>query len=104
MNATSRPTAVRVHGAFADASGFAGIIRELSSVGYAVIAPPNPLRGVASDASAVRAVVAGVAGPVGTAVGARLEHASNVVPNLCAGQRNIASCSTVHGEPNERDH
>ena len=64
MNQTSRPTAVLVHGAFADASGFAGVIRELSSVGYPVIAPPNPLRGVASDAAAVRAVVTGVAGPV----------------------------------------
>jgi len=65
MNATSRPTVVLVHGAFADASGFAGIIRELSAGGgHPVIAPPTPLRGVASDAAALGAVVAGVDGPV----------------------------------------
>ena len=64
MNASSRPTAVLVHGAFADASGFAGIIRELSSGGYPVIAPPTPLRGVASDAAALHAVVTGGQGPV----------------------------------------
>src|SRR6478609_961744 len=64
MNATSHPTVVLVHGAFADASGFAGIIRELSSSGCEMFAPPNPLRGVASDAAAVRAVVAGIQGPV----------------------------------------
>lgn len=59
-----KPTVVLVHGAFADASGFAGVIRELSSAGHAVIAPPNPLRGLASDAEAVRRVVGGVGGPV----------------------------------------
>jgi pimeloyl-ACP methyl ester carboxylesterase len=58
------PTVVLVHGAFADASGFAGLIRELASAGDEVLAPPNPLRGVATDAAAVRAVAAGVAGPV----------------------------------------
>jgi pimeloyl-ACP methyl ester carboxylesterase len=64
MNPDSRPTAVLVHGAFADASGFAGIIRELSSTGHAVLAPPNPLRGVATDAAAIRAVATGVDGPI----------------------------------------
>ena len=48
----SDPTVVLVHGAFADASGFAGIIRELESAGVTVVAPPNPLRSVASDAAA----------------------------------------------------
>src|SRR6516225_9754400 len=38
------PTVVLVHGAFADASGFAGVIRELESAGHTVLAPPNPLR------------------------------------------------------------
>ena len=51
------PTVVLVHGAFADASGFAGVIRELESQGYSVLAPPNPLRGVGFDASVVTGVV-----------------------------------------------
>ena len=47
------PTVVLVHGAFADASGFAGVIRELESAGHMALAPPNPLRSVAFDASVV---------------------------------------------------
>ena len=44
MTTTSKPTAVLVHGAFADASGFGGVIREMQSAGHMVLAPPNPLR------------------------------------------------------------
>lgn len=64
MSAASAPTAVLVHGAFADASGFAGVLRELTASGHAAIAPPNPLRGVEFDASSVRAAAAAVGGPV----------------------------------------
>jgi pimeloyl-ACP methyl ester carboxylesterase len=60
----SDPTVVLVHGAFADASGFAGIIRELESAGLTVVAPPNPLRSVASDAATVGAVAGAIDGPV----------------------------------------
>jgi pimeloyl-ACP methyl ester carboxylesterase len=60
----SDPTVVLVHGAFADASGFAGIIRELESAGLTVVAPPNPLRSVASDAATVGAVAGAIEGPV----------------------------------------
>jgi pimeloyl-ACP methyl ester carboxylesterase len=60
----SEPTVVLVHGAFADASGFTGVIRELESGGHAVIAPPNPLRSLASDAAALSAVVKAIDGPV----------------------------------------
>jgi pimeloyl-ACP methyl ester carboxylesterase len=64
MARSNHPTAVLVHGAFADASGFAGVIRELTAGGYTVVAPPNPLRGLGSDAAAVRAVASAVDGPV----------------------------------------
>ena len=57
-------TIVLVHGAFADASGFAGVIGELESSGYAVVAPPNPLRSLATDAAAIAAVVGAIGGPV----------------------------------------
>jgi pimeloyl-ACP methyl ester carboxylesterase len=62
--AGSAPTVVLVHGAFADASGFGGVIRELQSAGHTVLAPPNPLRSLAFDASAIAAFVAAVGGPV----------------------------------------
>ncbi|MGW4243808.1 alpha/beta fold hydrolase [Nocardia sp. NPDC004722] len=64
MSDQTAPTVVLVHGAFADASGFAGVIRELTSSGHSVIAPPNPLRGLANDAGTVRSVVAAIEGPV----------------------------------------
>jgi pimeloyl-ACP methyl ester carboxylesterase len=59
-----RPTAVLVHGAFADASGYGGVLRELTWAGYDAVAPPNPLRGLACDAAAIGAVTAAIDGPV----------------------------------------
>ena len=64
MDHDSQTTVVLVHGAFADASGWAGVIRELQSAGVAVLAPPNPERGLASDAASVGAFVAAIDGPV----------------------------------------
>jgi pimeloyl-ACP methyl ester carboxylesterase len=58
------PTVVLVHGAFADASGFAGIIRELQSQGVEVRAPMNPLRGLAFDADAVVRYTTSIEGPI----------------------------------------
>ncbi|WP_428340612.1 alpha/beta hydrolase [Mycobacterium sp.] len=61
---TTAPTVVLVHGAFADASGYAGVIRELNAAGVTALAPANPLRGLAFDANYVRDFVSAVAGPV----------------------------------------
>jgi pimeloyl-ACP methyl ester carboxylesterase len=58
------PTAVLVHGAFADASGFGGVIRRLQSKGIEVRAPMNPLRGLSSDADALAHYVNAIEGPV----------------------------------------
>jgi hypothetical protein len=38
-----------VHGAWADASGWNGVIRRLQADGYTIIAPPNQLRGAIVD-------------------------------------------------------
>ncbi|HEY4244407.1 MAG TPA: alpha/beta hydrolase [Kofleriaceae bacterium] len=59
-----KPTIVLVHGAFADASSWNGVIARLQQRGYTVIAPPNPLRGVDADAATVSRVLATVKGPV----------------------------------------
>jgi pimeloyl-ACP methyl ester carboxylesterase len=64
MSASTEPTIVLVHGAWADASGFNGVIRELTAAGYRVLAPPNPLRTLSGDASAVAAFVAAIEEPV----------------------------------------
>jgi pimeloyl-ACP methyl ester carboxylesterase len=62
--ATTKPTVVLVHGAFADASGWAGVTERLQQRGYAVLAPPNPLRGLASDTTYLKDVLARVKGPI----------------------------------------
>ena len=59
-----RPTAILVHGAFADASGFAGVIRILQAQEVEVRAPMNPLRGLASDADSIARYRTAVNGPV----------------------------------------
>ena len=64
MSTPTSPTAVLVHGAFADASGFNGMIRELGSTGHTVVAPPNPLRSLAFDAATIADYVAAIEGPV----------------------------------------
>ena len=80
------PTVVLVHGAFADASGFAGVIRELESAGHTVLAPPNPLRGVAFDASVVSDVVKAIDGPV-VLVGH--SYGGAVITQASAGLENV---------------
>src|SRR5262249_51643979 len=47
----AEPTVVLVHGAFADASGGNDVAARLIRDDCPVIAPANPLRGVASDSS-----------------------------------------------------
>ena len=64
MSTSTSPITVLVHGAFADASGFTGVIRELGSAGHTVVAPPNPLRSLAFDAAALADFVAAIDGPV----------------------------------------
>ncbi len=64
MTTPSTPTVVLVHGAFADASGFAAVTRELQSAGLTVRAPANPLRGIAHDADAVGRYISQIEGPV----------------------------------------
>ncbi|GAB1332751.1 alpha/beta fold hydrolase [Streptomyces sennicomposti] len=61
---TTTPTVVLVHGAFADAASWSGVIEELQRHDIPVIAPPNPLRGLASDAAYVASVAAQIDGPV----------------------------------------
>jgi pimeloyl-ACP methyl ester carboxylesterase len=63
-NMSPSPTVVLVHGAFADASGYAGVIRRLEAEGIAVRAPMNPLRSLAGDADAVVRYTTSIDGPI----------------------------------------
>jgi pimeloyl-ACP methyl ester carboxylesterase len=57
-------TIVLVHGAFADASSWGGVIELLDAQGFTVTAPPNPLRGIAFDAAYIESVLNQIEGPV----------------------------------------
>jgi pimeloyl-ACP methyl ester carboxylesterase len=57
-------TVVLVHGAFADASGWNGVIARLHGAGLTTLAPPNPLRGVAHDAAYLASRLTQIPGPV----------------------------------------
>jgi pimeloyl-ACP methyl ester carboxylesterase len=59
-----KPTVVLVHGAFADASIWLSVYDELARDGDAVLAPPNPLRGLPYDVSYTQSVIDQVDGPV----------------------------------------
>ena len=62
--AQAKPTVVLVHGGWADASGWNSEVSALLRRGYPVIAPANPLRGLASDAAYVHSVLQTIEGPI----------------------------------------
>jgi pimeloyl-ACP methyl ester carboxylesterase len=57
---SGKPTIVLVHGAFADASSWNGVIEILEKDGYPVVAVANPLRGVGNDAGYVADILSGI--------------------------------------------
>jgi pimeloyl-ACP methyl ester carboxylesterase len=59
-----KPTIVLVHGGFTDASEWAAVIKSLQAAGYPVVAPPNPLRGMASDSAYLHSFLLSVKGPI----------------------------------------
>jgi len=59
-----QPTIVLVHGGWADASSWDGLIKRLQVDGYPVIALANPLRSVGSDSAYVASVLDTIPGPV----------------------------------------
>jgi pimeloyl-ACP methyl ester carboxylesterase len=62
---TSTPlTVVLVHGAFADASSWNGVIQRLLTAGVQVTAPANPLRGISIDSAYLASVMEQIPGPV----------------------------------------
>src|SRR5829696_5972665 len=61
---TNTPTVVLVHGGFADASFWSLVIEDLQAHNVPVLAPPNPLRGLAHDAKYVASYANQIDGPV----------------------------------------
>ena len=85
MSAT-KPTVVLVHGAFADASSWNGVITRLQAKGVPVTAPANPLRGISADVAYTRSVIAQIEGPV-VAVGH--SYGGAVITNAATDAENV---------------
>ena len=79
-------TVVLVHGAFADASSWNGVIERLQARGAQVTAPANPLRGIAVDSAYLASVFSQIPGPV-LAVGH--SYAGAVISNAAARTSNV---------------
>jgi pimeloyl-ACP methyl ester carboxylesterase len=84
--AKPKPTIVLVHGAFADASSWSGVVTRLQRDGYTVRAPANPLQGVAYDASYLKAILATIKGPI-VLVGH--SYGGMVITNAATGIANV---------------
>jgi pimeloyl-ACP methyl ester carboxylesterase len=77
---------VLVHGAFADASSWNGVIERLQAKGVPVIASANPLRGIAHDSAYTAAVFEQIDGPV-LAVGH--SYGGAVITNAATDAKNV---------------
>jgi pimeloyl-ACP methyl ester carboxylesterase len=86
MNAAGSPTVVLVHGAFADASSWNGVIERLQAKGVEVKAPANPLRGIAIDSAYIAGVLDETPGPV-IAVGH--SYGGAVITNAAKQAKNV---------------
>ncbi|MFE0149069.1 alpha/beta fold hydrolase [Nonomuraea sp. NPDC059007] len=82
----AKPTVVLVHGAFADASSWADVIKRLRRDHYRVIAVANPLRGLHDDAAYVRSLLDTVQGPV---ILAGHSYGGSVITQAAAGNPNV---------------
>ena len=94
-------TIVLVHGAFAESTSWDGVADRLLREGHRVIAAPNPLRGLATDAAAVSDLVRAVDGPV---VLVAHSYGGAVISNVDADSGDIVGLVYVNGfapEPGE---
>jgi pimeloyl-ACP methyl ester carboxylesterase len=98
---TDSLTVVLVHGAFADASSWNGVVERLQDDGVKVVAPPNPLRGISIDSAYLASFLQQIPGPVlavghsygGAVISNAATNAANVV-----GLVFVAAFATEEGE------
>ncbi len=82
------PTIVLVHGAFADASSWNGVVERLLQQEHHVVAPANPLRGLTADSAYIASYISQIDGPtilVGHSYGgAVISNAASAAKNVLA--------------------
>jgi len=86
MSEAAPPTVVLVHGAFADASSWNGVVERLQRRGVQVTAPANPLRGLSSDSAYIAEVFDEIDGPI-VAVGH--SYGGAVITSAAADAENV---------------
>jgi pimeloyl-ACP methyl ester carboxylesterase len=79
-------TVVLVHGAFADASSWSGVVERLQAAEMRVTAPANPLRGISIDSAYLASVLSQIPGPV-LAVGH--SYGGAVISNAATRAENV---------------
>jgi pimeloyl-ACP methyl ester carboxylesterase len=94
QSATSKPTVVLVHGAFAESSSWDAVVSRLLSKGYPVVAVANPLRSLRTDSAYVATVLTGIPGPV-VLVGH--SYGGSVITNAATGKKNVKALVYVSG-------
>ncbi len=81
-----RPTIVLVHGDWADASSWNGVIQRLQDRGSTVVAPPNTLRGPSQDAPYLASYLQTIPGPI---VLVAHSYGGFVITNAATGNANV---------------
>jgi pimeloyl-ACP methyl ester carboxylesterase len=89
-----KPTVVLVHGGWDNSTGWNAVVEELQKRGYPVVAPANPLRGLASDADYVSSVLDTIEGPV-VLVGH--SYGGAVITNAAVGHANVEALVYIAG-------
>jgi pimeloyl-ACP methyl ester carboxylesterase len=95
------PTVALVHGAFADAGSWTGVLERLLAAGVKVQALVNPLRGLISDSAYVASAISQIPGPV-LAVGH--SYGGAVISNAATSATNVVGLVFVSGfAPDENE-
>jgi pimeloyl-ACP methyl ester carboxylesterase len=81
-----RPTIVLVHGDWADGSSWTSVIERLQDRGHTVVAPPNLLRGPATDAAYLTSYLQTISGPI---VLVAHSYGGFVISNAATGNPNV---------------
>ena len=89
-----RPTIVLVHGDWADGSSWTAVIERLQDRGFTVVAPPNPLRGPATDAPYLASYLRSISGPI---VLVAHSYGGFVITNAATGNTNVKALVYIDG-------
>jgi pimeloyl-ACP methyl ester carboxylesterase len=81
-----KPTIVLVHGDWADASSWTGVIERLQARGFKAVAPPNLLRGPKADAAYLSSYLQTISGPI---VLVAHSYGGFVITNAAKGDTNV---------------